>query len=141
MLKGYSAILNKRNWFSRFLHRHHDVEACGTDFVDAGLQLGIEHFNNAAPMRTAPVPRDAEIAEQFAEPLQPAQILVPIFLGKFDKQDCLGIAAEKRSNGRLEHRNLGGKSEHGAINKFDRDRSKLDDVLRRLHRLMKAAEM
>ncbi len=64
-----------------------------------------------------------------------------VVLGEFDKQDRLGIAAQERIDGRLEHRDVAGKAEHGAIDQFDRDRPELDDVLRRRHRFVEAAEM
>ena len=77
---------------------------------------------------------------QRAEPLQAAQVLV-VVLGEFDEQDRFGIAAQERIDGRLVHRDVAGQAEHGAVDQLDGDRPELDDVLRRQHRFMEAAEM
>ena len=87
------------------------------------------------------VPGDAEIAEQLAEPLQAAQIFVPILLGEFDEQNRFRIAAQKSFDRWLEHRNVGRQPQHSAVDQFDRDGPERDDVLRRLHRFVEAAEM
>ena len=105
MLERHRAILDEGDRFARLLHRHHDVEAGGAHLGDGGLQLRIEHLDHAAPFGAAVVPRHAEIAEQFAEPLQPAQILV-VILGEFDEQNRFRIAAQERIDRRLEHRDV-----------------------------------
>ena len=98
---------------------------------------------STTPPHLAPlvVPGDAEIAEQLAEPLQAAQIFVPILLGEFDEQNRLRIAAQKCLDRRLEHGDVGRQPQHGAVDQLDRDRPERDDVLRRLHRFVKAAEV
>ena len=108
--------------------------------VMRGLQLGVEHLDHAAPFGAGPVPADAEIADQLAKLLQPTQILI-IVLGEFDKQNRFRIAAQERIHRRPVHRDVAGEPEHGAVDQLDRDRTELDDILRRRHRLVKAAEM
>ena len=141
MLKRHRAVLDERDRFALLLHRHHDVEAGGAHLGDGGLQGGIENVDHPAPARRALVPADAEIVHQLLEPHQAAQVLVLILLGELDKQDRLRIAAHDRVDGGLEHRDLAGEAQHGAVDQLDRDRPELDDVLRRIHRRHEAAEM
>jgi hypothetical protein len=141
MLERHGAILDEGNRFAGLLHRHHDVEARRAHLADAGLQFRIEYFDHAAPFGAAVIPGDTEVAQQFAEPLQAPQIFVPVVLGEFDEQDSFRIAAQERRDCRLEHVDLGGQPQHGAVDQLDRDRPERDDVLRRLHRLVEAAEM
>ncbi len=81
------------------------------------------------------------IPDQLAEPAQPPHVLGRIRFGKLDKQDRFRIASHDRVDGRLEHRDVAGQAQHSAIDELDRDGSKLDDMLRHVHRLMEAAEM
>ena len=103
--------------------------------------FAIEHLDHAAPFGAAVVEGEAEIADEFAEPLQPAQIFVPVLLGELDKQNRLRIAAQERIDDRPVHGDVAGKPEHGAVDQLDRDRPERDDVLRRFHRFVEAAEM
>ena len=91
--------------------------------VMRGLQLRVEHLDHAAPFGAGLVPAEAEIAHQFAELLQAAQILVPVVLGEFDEQHRVRIAAHEGVDGRLEHRDVAGERDHGAVDQFDRDRA------------------
>ena len=52
-----------------------------------------------------------------------------------------GVLAYELLQRRLENRNLTRKLDHGAVHQLDRDRLEAHDVLRRIHCLMKAAEM
>ena len=102
MLERHRAVLDEGDRFALLLHRHHDVEAGGAHFGDAGLQFRIEHLDDAAPFGAAFVPGETEIADQLAEPFQAAQVLVPIVLGEFDEQDRFRIAAQEGIDGRLD---------------------------------------
>ena len=73
----------------------------------------------------------------FGELLQPAQILVLVFLGELDDEDAVGIAAHGLRDHWLEHRDVAAERQHGAVDQFDRDRLQLDEVLGRIHRLVK----
>ena len=86
-------------------------------------------------------PGVAEVAHQFGEPQQPAEILVLVVLAELDEQDRFGIAAHHGVDRRLEHGDVAREPEHGAVDQLDRDRPELDDVLRRLHRTLEAAEV
>ena len=122
------------------LHRHHDVEAGGAHLGDAALQLGIEHFDDAAPFGVAVGPGQTEVAKEFAEPLEPAQIFVPVVFGKLDEQNGFRIAAQKGVDNRPEHGDVAG--EASMVRSINRRRSvRAPRYARRLHRLVEAAEM
>ena len=108
--------------------------------VIAACNFGVEHLDHAAPFGAGLVPSDAEIADQFGELFQPPHIL-GVVLGEFDEQDRFGIAAQERIDRRLEHRDVAREPKHGAVDQLDRDRIELDDILRRRHRFVKAAEV
>jgi len=141
MLERHRAILDERDRLAGLLHGHHDVEAGGAHLGDRGLQLGIEHLDDAAPFGARVLPGEAVIAHELLEAGEAAQVLGLIALGELDEQDRLGIAAHHRLDGGLEHGDLAREAEHGAIDELDRDRPKLDDVLRHVHRPVEAAEM
>ena len=78
VLERHRAILDEGDGFSLLLHGHHDVEAGGAHLVDGGLQLRIEHLDDAAPFRSALVPAEAKIADELAQAQQPAKALAVI---------------------------------------------------------------
>ena len=141
MLERDGAVLDEGDRFAFLLHRHHDVETGGAHLGDGGLQLGIEHLDHPAPFCAAVGPSEAEIADHLVEPPQAAHVLALVVLGELHEQDRGGIAAHDRVDRGLEHRDLAGEPQHGAIDELDRDRPERDDVLRGLHRLGEAAEM
>ena len=78
---------------------------------------------------------------QFGKLFQLLQIVGLILFGEFDDQQCIGIAAHGRFDHRPEHRDVAAERDHGAVDQFHRDRPQLHQMLRRVHRLVKAAEM
>ena len=102
---------------------------------------GLDDLDHAAPFALRLVPAEAEIGHQLAELLQALQIFGLIFLGEFDDQDRVGIAAHGGADDRLEHRDLAAERDHGAVDQFDRDRPQLHQMLGGIHRLVEAAEM
>lgn len=137
----HRAILDERDRLAFLLHRHHDVEAGGAEIGDAGLQRGLCYLDHAAPFALRLVPAEAEIAHQLAELPEAGEIVGLIFLGELDHQDRVGIAAHRRRDDRLEHRDLAPQRDHGAVDQLHCDRPQLDQMLGRVHRLVEAAEM
>ena len=107
----------------------------------AALQRGFDDLDHAAPFALRVVPAKTEIGHQFAELLQALQIFGLIFLGEFHDQDRVGIAAHRRADHRLEHRDVAAERDHGAVDQFDRDRPQLHQMLGGIHGLVEAAEM
>ena len=141
MLERHRAILHEGNRFALVLHRHHDVEAGGAHIGDRGLQRWVEYLHHAALLCTALVEAVAEVAHQFGELFQPAQVFVLIILTEFHQQDRVRIAVHEPLQRRAKHRNLTRKLDHGAVDQLDADRLQPDDVLGRIHRVVKAAEV
>ena len=107
----------------------------------AGLQGGFGDLDHAAPFALRSVPAKAEVGHQFAELLQAMQVFGLVFLGEFHDQHRIGIAAHRGRDDRLEHRDVAAERNHGAVDQFHRDRPQLHQMLRRIHRLVKTAEM
>ena len=107
----------------------------------AVCSLRIEHLDHPARFWPVLVPAETEIADELAQPQQPAKALVRILLRKLDEQDGFGIAVHHRVDGGLEHGDVAREREHGAVHELDRDRTELHDVLRRIHGLREIAEM
>ena len=141
MLERHRAIFDEGDRFALLLHRHHDVEAGRAHLGDRRLQIGIEHLDHAAPFGAALVPAEAEIAHQLLELLQHAQIDFVVVLAELDQQNRFRRLAHELVERRLENRNLARELDHRAVDQFDRDRLEPHDVLRRIHRLVEAAEM
>ena len=141
MLERHRAVLDEGDRLALVLHRHHHVEPGGADLADRCLQRRVHHLDHAAPARAGAAPVVAEVAHQLGEPQQPAEILAMIVLAELDEQDRLRIAAHHGIDRRLEHRDVARQAEHGAVDQFDGNRRELDDVLRRLHRALEAAEV
>ena len=140
MIERHRAVLDEGNRLSRVLHRHHDVEAGSAQLCDRGLELGIEHIDHAAPIIAGVLPVEAEIAHQLMQPRQAAFILIPFGFREFHQQQRGGLAAHERLQRRAEHGDLAGERDHGQVDQFHRDRSELDDVLRRRHCFVEAAK-
>ena len=87
------------------------------------------------------IPGDAEIAEQFAKLFQSAQISFQSASANSTNKIASGSPQRNASTVGLNMAMSSGEPEHGAVDQLDRDRPERDDVLRRLHRLVKAAEM
>ena len=87
------------------------------------------------------LPGEAEIAHQFDELFQAAQIVVPVVAGEFGQQDRIRLAPDEAIDGGAEHRVVARQLDHRAIDQFDRGGPQLDDVLRRVHRLVEGGEM
>ena len=83
----------------------------------------------------------AELGHQVLERGETAKILLPGILGELDQQHRLGVAADEGVHGGAKHVDAAGKRNHGAIDKFHRDRRELDDILGRIHGVMEAGEM
>ena len=141
VLERNRAVLHEGDGLSLLLHRHHDVEPRRAHLADGALQLRIEHLDHPARFRPALVPAETEIADELAQPQQPAKAFVRISFRKLDEQDGFGIAVHHRIDGGLEHGNIAREREHGAVHELDRDRTELHDVLRRIHGLREIAEM
>ena len=86
-------------------------------------------------------PGEAEIADQLMQPREAPRVLVPFGFGEFDQQERGGLAAHEGFQRRAEHRDVAGERDHGRVHQLDRNGRELDDVLRRRHRLVEAAEM
>ena len=84
---------------------------------------------------------EAEIAHQFDELSQAPQIVVGVVAGELGQQDRVGFASDKAIDHRAEHRVVARQLDHRAIDQLDRGRAELDDVLRRIHRLVEGREM
>src|SRR5437016_4098457 len=54
---------------------------------------------------------------------------------------CSSGTAHDRIDRRPEHRDVARQAEHGVVDKLDRDRGEFDDMLRRIHRPKKTAEV
>ena len=137
----HCAILDKGDRLALLLHRHHDVEAGGAEIGDAGLKCGLRYLDHAAPFALRLVPAEAEIAHQLTELLQTLQVFGLILLGEFHDQHRIGVAAHGGANDRLEHRDVAAECDHGAVDQFYGNRAQLHQMLRRIHRLVEAAEM
>ena len=64
----------------------------------------------------------AEIAHQFDELLQAAQIVVGVVAGEFGQQDRVGLAPDEAVDDRAEHRVVARQLDHRAIDQLDRGR-------------------
>ena len=60
---------------------------------------------------------------------------------ELNKQDRVRLAAYEFFQRRLEHRDLAGKFDHGAVYQFDRDRPGFHEMLGRIHRFIEAPEV
>ena len=69
------------------------------------------------------------------------QIFHLIFFGEFDDQHRIRVTADRAGDDGLEHRDLTTERQHGAIDQFDRNRTKSHQMLGSVHRLIEAAEM
>ena len=107
----------------------------------AGLQARLDDLDHAAPFALRIIPAEAEIGHQFAELLQPPDVFGLVLLGELHDQDGVGIATDRGADDRLKHRDLAAKRQHGAIDQFHRDGTKLHQMLGGIHRLVEAAEM
>ena len=137
----HRAILDKGDRLALLLHRHHDVEAGGTEIRDGRLPCGFDDVDHAAPFALRMVPAESKVRHQFGKLLQLLKIVRLILFRKFDDQQCIRIAAHGRFDHGPEHRNVAAERNHGAVDQFDRDRPQLHQMLRRIHRLVKTAEM
>ena len=61
--------------------------------------------------------------------------------GEFDDQDRVRIAADRGADDGLKHRDLAAECDHGTVDKFDRYGAQFHEMLGRVHRLVKTAEM
>ena len=86
-------------------------------------------------------PAEAEVAHQFGQLFQLAQVVGLIVFGELDNEESIGIATHGGLDDGFEHRDVAAEGDHGAVDEFDRDRLQLDEVLRRVHRLVEAAEV
>ncbi len=133
MFQRYCAVLDKRHRFAVAFHRHHDVEAGLAHFPEFLLHGRIDDFDDAA--------RQATFPHQCHQILQAANLLVAILTGEFHQQDRLGLAFHALVDDRSECRIATRKIDHRAVDQFHRCGFQLDDVLRRLHRLVERREM
>ncbi len=136
----HRAVLDEGDRLPLLLHRHHDVEAGGAHVGDRGLQRRIGHLDHTAPFGAVLVEAEAEIAHRGGEILQPALVL-HLALVELDQQDRLRLAVHEGLQRRAEHGDLARELQHGAVDQLDRDRLELDQMLRRIHRLIERAEM
>ncbi len=121
--------------------RQRHREAGGANLGDACLQGGLCYLDHAAPFALRVIPAKAEIGHQLAELLQAPDVLGLSFLGEFDDQHRVGIAAHRGADDGLEHRDFAAQRDHGAIDQFDRDRAQFYEMLSRIHGFIKTAEM
>ena len=133
VLEPHRAVFEERHRFAVALHRHHDVEALRADLQHRRLKRRVDRLDHAAGK--------TEIAHQFAERLQPPQILVPIVAGEFGQQQRRGLALYEAIDDGAEHRDLARQIDHRPVDEFDRTRAQFDDLPRRIHRRVKAREM
>ncbi len=141
MRQRHRAVLDERDRLALLLHRHHDVEAGGAKLGDRGLQARLCDLDHTAPFALGLVPAKTEIGHQLAKLLQAGQVFGLVFLGKLDDQDRIGIAAHGGGDDGSEHRDLAPQREHGAIRQLDCDRPQFYQMLGRIHRLVKTAEV
>ena len=135
------AVLDEGDRLALLLHRHHHVEPGGAELGDRDLKRRFGDLDDAAPLARRPIPAEAEVAHQLVEPLEAAQVLRLVLLGELDHQQRVRIAAHDRLHGRPEHGDVAPERDHGAVDQFDRDGFQGDEVLRRIHGLVEAAEV
>ncbi len=133
IVEPHRAILDERDRLPVALHRHHDVEAFLAHVPHRALEGGVGRLDDGAG--------EAEIAHQFDELLEAAQIVVGVLAGEFAEEDRVGLAPDKALDDRAEDGVVAGQLDHRAIDQLDRRGAQLDDVLGRLHRLVEAREM
>ncbi len=141
MLKRHSTVLDEGHGLPLVLHRHHDVEAGGAHLGDGGLQFGIQDLDHPAPLIARLVPTETKIADQLLELPQQAQIDLVIVFTELDQEDRRRRLAHEPVKRRLKDGDLARQLDHGAVDQFDRDRLQPHQMLRRVHRLVEAAEM
>ena len=142
MLQRHRAVLDEGDRLALLLHRHHDVEAGGAHLGDGGLQLGIEHLDDAAPLRAGVVPGEAEVADQVLRAAaRRRRFSSQSSSANSTSSTASGVAAHEGLDGRAEHVDVAGELDHGAVDQLDRDRLELDDVLGRIHGVVEAGEM
>ena len=135
------AVLDEGDRLAFLLHRHHHVEPGGTELRDGDLKRRFDDLHDAAPLPRGPIPAKAEIAHPFVKLLEAAQVLRLVLLGELDDQQRARVAAHDRFHGRPEHGDVAPERDHGAVHQFDRDGFQGDEVLRRIHGLVEAAEV
>ena len=109
--------------------------------VIAACSCGIEHLDHAAPFCAGCCPSRSRDRPSAREPRRAGARSRP---GRPRRTRPAGAPPARRARSferRAEHRDVAREPDHGAIDQLDRDRAELDDVLRRLHRLVEAAEM
>ena len=67
MRQRYGAVLDKGHRLALFFHGHHDVEAGGPKFGNAGLQTRIDNLDHSAPCALRVAPAETKIGHQLAE--------------------------------------------------------------------------
>jgi hypothetical protein len=133
VLQPYRAILDKGYRFAVALHRHHDVEPGLAHLPHRRLETGVERLDDRAGK--------AEVGHQFTQLRELLQLRLALVAGKLDQQQRIWLAAHETIDGLAKQRNLARQIDHGAIDQFDRGRVEPDDMLGRVHRLVKAREM
>ena len=133
MLERHRAVLDEGDGFAVALHAHHDVEAGFAHLPDRFLLARVGHLDDGL--------RQAEIAHQFLEPVEAAQIFGLIVLGELDEQQRIRRAANVFVHHGPEHGDVARQLDQGAVDQLDGDGTELDDVLGRLHRPAERREM
>ena len=82
---------------------------------------------------------EAELGHQLHQLPEFRELLAAIVAGEFDQQDRVRVALEKAVDDGLERGVAAREFDHRAVHQFHRRGRELDDMLRRLHRLMEAS--
>jgi hypothetical protein len=115
------------------LHAHHDVQTGLAHLPQGALFGGAGHLHH----RTGQL----QVAHQLGELRQFGQLGLSVLAGELDQEYRFGTAYQRtlyhRPEGRIAERQF----DHGAIDQFHRRRRQLDDMLGRVHGLIKRREV
>ena len=142
MLERHRAILDEGDRLSLLLHRHHDVEAGGAHVGDRRLQRRIEHLDHAAPLRAAACPSRSR-----DRPSARASCFSRRTFSSGRPRRTRPAAPRPARRARTARASGGTSAMSRASSIMVRSTSstaigaELDEVLRRVHRLVEAAEM
>ncbi len=133
VLQRHRTVFDEGHRFAVAFHRHHDVQSGLAHFPEFLLHDGIDDFDHTAG--------EAAFTHQFDQLFQAADLFVAVFAGKLHQQDRCGFALHALIDDGPERGIAARQFDHRVVDQLDRRGLQLDDVLRRLHRLVKRREM